>query len=160
MSTNVTQKAPYLRNQRKFPFDDVKSLAFENDRAYIDIATKVNDRIIGIFAVNNPTVTGEKWFLSGEPQGQQTLRQIYTFNNSTTTIPHGITFSSLTNFTKIYGTFFDGTNWQALPYVDTTNVNKQITLNVDSANINIVRGGGAVPTTNNGIIVLEWLSEY
>ena len=54
----------------------------------------------------------------------------YQYTNRITFIPKNIgnvfdsktaNLSSLTNFVRIWGTFFDGTFWQSLPYVDVLN---------------------------------------
>ena len=153
----MTTKAPLLAEQRKFPYEDIKDLARVCDQAYIDVASKVNARVIGTFPSSANIITGEKWFLNGQPKPQSTLRQIFDFSDTTLTIPHGITLNSLTNFTRIYGCFFDGTDWQALPYVDVTNVTNQISVAITSANIVITKGIGA-PTMSKGLIVIEWLS--
>ena len=153
------QQAPYLRQQRDFPSDDPQKLTVEVDKAYIDIATKVNSRTIGIFATNFPIVTGEQWFLTGEPNKQQTLRQLYTFT-AAGNITHGINVSQIAGFTKIYGTFTDGTNWYPLPYVDVTAANNQVNVYVSSTNIVITAGGGSPPTINSGFVILEWLAVF
>jgi len=49
---NNFQQAPYLRDQRKFPHD-VQQLSEQVDNAYIDIASKVNSRTIGLFLCNS-----------------------------------------------------------------------------------------------------------
>lgn len=127
------------------------------DKCYIDIAIKVNERTIGLFAVNFPVVTGEQWYTSGSNQKQQTLRQLYTFT-SAGNIAHGINTSQISGFTKIYGTFTDGSVWYPLPYVDVTAANNQVSLKVTSTNIVITAGGGSPPSITNGFVILEWLS--
>ena len=63
--TDFLNKAPFLRSQRQFPNDDLKSLSNQTDHVYIDIAQKVNQRIIGTYATNFQVVTGEGWFFDG-----------------------------------------------------------------------------------------------
>jgi hypothetical protein len=152
------QQEPYIRNQRNFPDKDLSSLSLENDKAYIDIAGKINTRTIGTFALNAQIVTGEQWYLEGNAQKQQTLRQVYLFSDSQLTVPHGINISQLDGFTKIYGTFTDGNIWYPLPYVDVSNANNQINVMVDSSDIIIKEGAGSPPSLTNGYIVLEWLA--
>lgn len=155
-------KMPYLRGQRNFPNDALKTLSVEIDRAYIDIADKVNLRTIGIFPVNNSVVTGERWYLEGSAQAQQTLRQVYTFTGPSpiSPIPHGLNLSLLTAIVKIYGTFTDGTFWYPLPYVDVVNANNQINVIVETANIVITTGAGTPPAITTGYVVLEWLADF
>lgn len=152
---NVVNQVPYLRTQRNFP-EEIHELCIQLDKAYIDTANSINQRTIGLFPTSRPAITGESWFLTS--QRRQGFRQVYSFT-STGTIPHGISgFSELT-FTKIYGTFTDGTNYYPLPWVDTVNANNQITIYLDSTNIHIVAGAGAPPTISSGNIVLEWISQ-
>jgi hypothetical protein len=159
MTTNL-QNAPYLQRQRDFPSKDIGSLSKQMDITYIDIAQKVNDRTVGIFAVNFPVITGEAWYLQGQPRKQQTLRQVYiiTGPGPIITIPHGITLSQIAGFTKIYGTFTDGTNWYPLPYVDVLSATNQVNVIVNPTNIIITRGAGAAPAITKGWVILEWLS--
>ena len=98
MSIN-RQQIPHLREQRQFPFDDLKQLARQVDEAYLDIATNVNARTIGQFPIGFAAVTGESWFLQGGNKRQQALRQVYTFT-AAGSIPHGIIPSSISQFTK------------------------------------------------------------
>ena len=159
MTTNLQQN-PYLREQRDFPPNDPKSLAVQIDRAYIDIAQAVNNRTIGIFALNAQLVTGKSWYLQGSSAEQQTLRQLYAINGSGS-FPHGINLSNIAGFTRIYGTFTDNedttlSNWYPLPYVDITDITNQVLLQVTQTDIIVTAGSGA--TIVSGWVVLEWLS--
>lgn len=158
MSTNI-QKSPYLRNQRQFPNENTRELSNQVDHAYIDIAAKVNERTIGIFAVGNQIVTGESWYLAGQIDKQQTLRQVYPFT-AAGTIAHGINFGTVTTFTRIYGVFYDGSIYYPLPYVDVVAANNQVNVVVNSTNIVITSGGGSPPTIVKGYVILEWLSQF
>lgn len=157
MTTNF-QQMPYLRDQRQFPNDDIRALSNQVDHAYIDIASKVNARIIGIFAVNFPIVTGEQWFLQGQPRKQQTLRQVYEFT-AAGNIPHGINFDSVSQFTKPSGTFTDGTNYYGCIYASNVAIAGQVSFYVTDTNIVVLSGGGA-PAIVSGSIILEWLSVF
>lgn len=160
MSTNTNfQQSPYLREQRQFPNDDVKSLSNQVDHTYIDIASKMNARIIGTYAVNFPIVTGEQWFLAGQPNKQQTLRQIYPFT-STAPIPHGINFVTVSQVSfRSYGSFTDGTNWYGAIYASNVAIAGQVSFYITSTNIVILAGAGA-PAIVRGTIDLEWLSQF
>jgi len=154
------QIQPYLRVQRKFPPESSKDLASQVDQAYIDIAGKINMRMIGVFGLNFFMETGEVWYLQGQPTPQNTFRQVYLFNNSTLTIPHELDFETIDYFTRIYGTFFDGTFWDTLPYIDVVSSTRQINVQVNNTDIIINKGAsGSTPTIVKGIIVLEWLSQ-
>lgn len=154
MSIN-NQRTPYLRVQRTFP-QEPHALAVELSRSYIDIANAVNARTIGVFPENAPVANGETWFLSGEAVKQQVLRQLYRFT-AAGNIAHNIVVANISGFTRIYGTFTDGTIWYPLPYVDVAAANNQVSITVTATNIVITAGGGAPPAITNGFVVLEWL---
>jgi hypothetical protein len=157
MSGNV-QQSPYLRQQRNFPTDNPQALTVEIDRSYIDIATKINSRTIGLFAEGNQIVTGEKWYLNGEAQGQQTLRQVYSITSSAA-FAHGINFVTVSTFTVIRGIGYDGTNYFPIPYVSPVAAADNIGIYVTPTMVEITTGGGS-PTISSGIIILEWLSQF
>ena len=157
MSYVVSNQVSFLRTSRNFPTDDVRLLAIESDRSYIDIANAVNSRVIGVFPVNIPILTGESWFLV-QNKRQQSFRRVYTFT-SAGSIPHGINTANISGFTRIYGTFTDGTNSYPLPYVDVVSATNQVNVIVNSTNIVITAGAGAPPTITSGLVVLEWLSQ-
>lgn len=151
----VFNKVPYLRNSRSFPTDS-QELSVEINKSYVDIATAVNNRTIGIFATV-PMITGNTWYLAGDSQRNQTIRQIYTFT-AAGNIAHGIDLSMIKGFVQIYGTFTNGTNWYPLPYVDVTAANNQVNVYVSPTNIVITAGSGSPPSITQGYVVLEWLS--
>lgn len=160
MTTNL-QQSPYLREQRQFPNEDVKSLSSQSDQAYIDVAQKVNDRTIGLYAVNSPIITGEKWYLKGQEgqqKKQQTLRQVYQFTRNGS-IPHGIDFQNLTDFTKCQGSFTNGSNYFGVIYGSNTAIPAQVSFYIDPISIIVLSGVGA-PTISRGIIILEWIAKY
>jgi hypothetical protein len=154
------KQAPYLRVQRKFP-PEAKDLSEQVDQAYIDIAIKVNARTIGIFTDRLFLATGEQWYLNGSIDRQQTLRQVYNFSDGNLVFAHGINFASITNFTRIYGTFFDTSTglWNTLPYIDIATVTKQINVTIDAVNVNINKGAASTAVITKGLLVLEWLSQ-
>ena len=153
--SNIINQAPFLRTSREFPAN-LDQLALESNKAYVDVAQCMNERIISLFPTTRPALNGENWFLSGNAR-QQGLRQVYQFT-AAGNIAHGINLSNIFGFTKIYGTFTDGTNWYPLPYVDVTNVTNQVSVKVTGTNIVITAGGGSPPTISSGLVVLEWLS--
>lgn len=156
MSINL-QIVPYLPLQRNFPNDSPQELGVELDKAYVDIAQRVNERTIGLYAINYQTVTGNRWFLAGQPKRQQTLRQVYIFT-TTASIPHGINFTKISRFTLTYGNFTDSTNWYGLISGSNVAIAGQISFYLTPTNIVFLVGAGA-PAITNGSIVLEWLSQ-
>lgn len=156
MTTNL-QNSPYLQKQRNFPTQNSQALGVELDHAYIDIANKVNDRTVGLFSANLPSITGESWYVMGQPNRQQTLRRAYPFT-TTAAIPHGIDFSQITYITRMYGQYTDNTNWYGLIPASNVAIPGQISFYLTPTNITFVVGAGA-PTLTKGIIVIEWLSQ-
>lgn len=156
-TTNL-QQMPYLRAQRQFPNGDLRELANQTDHAYIDIAAKVNERTIGIFAVNYPVITGNSWYLNGQSKKQQTLRQVYTFT-AAGNIAHGVNFSSISQFVPSYGTFTDGTNWYGVIFGSSVAIAGQVSFYVTPTNIVVLSGAGA-PAITSGSVILEWLSQF
>jgi hypothetical protein len=159
--TTPTQGSPYLRQQWKFPFDEIRDLARQIDQAYIDIALKVNARTIGVFGLETQTVTGERWNLQGSAKEQQSLRKVFTFT-STAQIAHGINFQTVNYFTNNYGQFLDnGGNWNGLisGSSSATTIPGQISFYLDPTYINF-RVDGAAPTLESGIIIVQWLSQF
>lgn len=154
MSSNVTNQVPYLRTSRSFP-EDSQALSVELSKSYIDIANNVNSRTIGLFPTSRPAITGESWYLVNN-QRQQTFRQAYRFTTFAA-INHGITTANIYGFTRIFGSFTDGTSFYPLPYVHSTAAN-QVGVIVTATQITFVVGGGA-PVPTLGTIVLEYLSQ-
>jgi hypothetical protein len=152
---NVVNNVPYLRTSREFPLA-AQGLAQEVSKSYLDIASAVNSRTIGIFPVNKPAVTGEQWFVSTD-QRRQTIRQVWNVTGAGT-IAHNIETANIVGFTRIYGTFTDGSIWYPLPYVDVSAADNQINVTIDSTYININAGAGSPPSITSGYIVLEWIA--
>ncbi len=152
---NIVNQTPYLRTSRDFP-EESHQLSVELERAYIDIAAKVNERIIGIFPTNRPAVTGSSYYLTGQTR-QQELRQVYVFT-STASINHGINVINPNQFTGYQGTYTDGTNSYGLIFGSNTAIAGQISFYLTATQIVFVTGAGA-PTLTSGTIVLSWLSQ-
>lgn len=150
------QQSPYLREQRQFPNDDLKELANQSDHAYIDVASKVNARIIGTFATNFPIITGERWYTQGSNQKQQTLRQIYRFTGAGN-VAHGINMNGVSTFTRCWGNYSDGTNFYGVIWATSTPVANQVSFYVTPMNI-VISVNGTAPAVTAGYIILEWLS--
>lgn len=158
MTTNNFQISPFLTSQRKFPHSNLSDLALQSDLAYIDVAQKMNLRVIGVFPVNFPVLTGETWFLTGQNLRQQTLRQVYTFT-AAGNIAHGINFTSVSTFTNCFGSFTDGTNYYGAIYASNVAIAGQVSFYITPTNIVVLAGAGA-PAIVTGVIVLTWLSIF
>ena len=155
MATNIVNQVAFLRTTREFP-TEVSPLVVEINKAYIDTANAINNRIIGIFPLNRAAITGESWFLVGNRK-QQTLRQVYSFT-STTSFMHGIKISNPNQFTRNWGTYTDGTNSYGLLFGSSVAIPGQISFYITSTQVVFVVDGSA-PSLSSGRIILEWLSE-
>src|SRR5437868_11220548 len=101
MSVNITNQVAFLRTSRNFP-EDLHQLCFEVNKTYVEIASNVNSRTIGLFPFNVSAQTGEKWYFNS--QAQSGFRQIYTFT-ATGNIRHGLNLSRISQFSKPSGSF-------------------------------------------------------
>ena len=167
MSSNIFNQVAFLRTTRDFP-EEIHQLTVEVNKAYLDTANAVNNRIISIFPTNRPVVTGENWFLNSSIR-QQGLRQVYRVPDgivSGSTIEIGFKISSISQFTpKCYGSFTDGTNWYGLIYASNVPIAGQVsffiflnTVSTVSDQIMFEVGAGA-PAITDGTIILEWISK-
>jgi hypothetical protein len=157
MTSKIINTGSLLRLQRKFP-NEVIALSTEVDRAYVQIANKVNDRVIGFYSVGAAVITGEKWSMNGITYTG--FRQVYSFT-AAGNIPHNLDVTSVIAFTKIFGAFQDASTppqFYPLPYVDVLSITNQINVSIDSTNIIITAGAGAPPSVSKGYVVLEWIS--
>jgi|SRR5579859_3578543 len=156
VQSNIANPGNFLRTSRNFP-TDAQALSVELSKAYVDIATQVNNRISGVYGTS-PTITGEDWFLTGLKGRQNTLRRVYTFS-VTGNIPHGILWATVSQISpKSYGSFTDGTNWYGAIYASNVAIAGQVSFYVTPTNIVVIAGAGA-PTITKGTIILEWLSQ-
>jgi len=92
---------------------------------------------------------------------RQVFRKVIDFgslpNAGITSVPHGISITGQTTFTRIYGTANDLTNMSYIPLPYTSNVaNSNIELYVDAINVNIATGVN-YSTYTTTYIVLEYL---
>lgn len=145
---------PYLRTSRSFP-EDLHLMSIESNKAYIDIANAVNLRTIGIFTNVKPSISGESWYF-GSIKRHQGLRQLYLFSN-TSSISHGLNFSTIQMFTRCYGEYTDGTNWYGLISGTSVAIAGQISFYLTPTQIVFNVGAGA-PALQSGNLVLEWVS--
>jgi len=157
---NNSLQAPFLITSREFPEEDAKKLSLVLNRSYVDISNAVNARTISIFPEDRPILTGEKWYLGGNIQ-YQSFRQVYSFT-STADIPIGFKFNRLSSFSRMSGTYTDGTSWFGLVPATSVAVAGVISFYVGvgtatSDSIKFLTGAGA-PALTSGTIVLEWLS--
>lgn len=153
--TNIINQVAYLPTTRSFP-SDLQELPFEINKAYVDIASAVNTRVIGIYPASRPAINGQDWFFSGKKQ--QGFRQVYSFTTFTS-IRHGITVSSVARFTNCYGSYTDGTNWYGVIYATSILIPGQLSFYIDPTNIVLVDGAGGRPPITLGTIVLEWIGD-
>lgn len=164
MSTNIN-RSPFLRTSREIP-EELHQLTVEVNKAYVEIAAYVNDRIIGLFPTIKPAITGEAWFLTNARQ--QSQRQVYIVPSgiiSGSTINLGFKISSISQFSpKCYGTFTDGTNWYGLIFASNIPIAGQVSffLNVNGASTTtdqiVFEVGAGAPAISSGTVLVEWLA--
>lgn len=154
MTTTIANITPYLRTSRNFP-EDPQPLSVELRKMYIDVATAVNSRSIGIFSTAI-IITGNTWYIQGGNLKQQTLRQVYTFS-ATTAINHGIQNVIPGQFVDCFGSYTDGTSTYGLVFGTSVAVAGIVQFYVTATQIVFVVGAGA-PALSSGRICLEWLS--
>lgn len=153
MTFKIINKGSLLREQRLFP-QEAQALSVEVDRSYVDISTKVNDRIIGFYTQNGILITGEKMVINGERYDG--FRNFYIFTG-TAAINHGITIYNLSQFTNCFGTYTDGTNSYGLIYGTSVAIAGCISFYVTNTQIIFVLGAGA-PALTGGRIILNWFN--
>jgi hypothetical protein len=106
-----------------------------------DIKTALNKKTTGEY-YKTELVTGQTIF-GGSSNNRAIYRVLVDFgalpNTSAKSEAHGITFDENTTFLKIYGSATDTTSQTAipLPYSDTTSINNNISIQVDSTNVTI-----------------------
>ncbi|MFI5332572.1 MAG: hypothetical protein ACHQVS_00555 [Candidatus Babeliales bacterium] len=107
----------------------------------------------------NPTLTSASTTF---PAMRQAYRLAVIFgalpNTGAKSVAHGITITSSTTFTRIYGEASDttGNNYIPLPYASPTLVNN-IQLDVSATNVTVTTGSNRT-NFNECKIILEWLS--
>jgi hypothetical protein len=128
----------------------------------------LNSKTSGVYPTNQ-TVTGNMYFPVAASTSLVTMpnrpvtRIVINFgalpNAGTKSVAHGLTINSAVSFTNIYGTASDPVNFKyiPLPYASTT-LNKNIELNVDATNVNVITGIDYSAYTLT-YIVLEFLTQ-
>lgn len=130
------------------------------------MATVLNVKDTGLYQVTE-LVNGQLYFSNPaynsstaiNPALRQVYRKVINYttplpNAGTVAIPHGITCTASTTFTRIYGTANDttGFNYIPLPYASPTLINN-IELKVDGTNVTIITGSNRTNFTITYLIV-------
>ncbi len=158
--TNVVNQVAYLRSS-SFP-EEIGQLSVEMNKSYIDTASAINVRTIGIYSVNRPSITGNGYFFNASRQ--QSLRQVYNFT-TTANIDLGFKLTAISQIVQMYGTYRSGTRTFGLIPATTVAIAGQISFYIDvnalsttSDQIIFVVGAGA-PALDSGTIIVEWISK-
>lgn len=154
-NNNVFNQVAFLRTTREYP-EELHALALELNKTYLDVAAAVNNRTIGMFTINRPTITGESYFFNGN-QRQQALREVFSFT-STAAIPHNITVTNTNQFIHCYGSYTDGNNTYGLIYGTNAIIAGQIVFYITPTQI-VFASSGMAPALTSGQIVLEWYAQ-
>lgn len=145
----------FVQTFRQFPTNDEENLQKQLVNMHTEFSTAINNRTISTFSTNS-IADGERWFPeSGQQRLRDGNRQVFQISESNLVINHGIAL--INQVTRIYGTFFNGSFWNTIPYVDVVSTNNQINVKVSSSQIIITKGGGSPPIISSGFIVLEYL---
>jgi|SRR5579859_5740980 len=129
----------------------------------------VNTKETSIYDNSREFVTSGQYFpnptfFSGTPQApdpRTIYRTVINFgalpNTATKSVPHNITCTAATSFTRIYGAATNpSTSYIPLPFVSATDVAHNIEVNVDTTNVNVITGANYSAYTTT-YIVLEYL---
>lgn len=134
-----------------------------------NMALVLNMKDTGYYITDREIVCGQIFFpnpaldatTTTTPTMRPVFRKVINFgqlpNNATTSIPHEITVTANTTFTRIYGCASDTTGFTYLPIPYASKVaNMIIELNIDATNINIDTGTNR---TNYDVcyVVVEYL---
>jgi len=158
---------PFVPIYRQFPAGDAHNLEKQLVNQSVQFGTAINNRTVSTFQLHvdgdsQMLPNGERWFptaaQSTTPQrlrdGFRLVVQVADPPNGVLSVNHNIQL--INQQTRLYGSFFDGTLWQTLPYIDVALITSQIKLSVSSTQI-IVTKGATAPSINSGIVVFEFL---
>jgi len=146
--------SPFIPIYRQFPVEDGPNLEKQLVNAYQQTATAVNQRDIGTYDTNI-VPNGQRWFAANNAKLRDAFRIVVQVSDAVLTVAHGIPL--INQLTRLYGTFFDGTSWQTLPFISVTGVTNQISIRVTSTQVIVTKGAGAPPTIASGIVVVEYI---
>lgn len=129
------------------------------------IALAVNTKDTGYYPLFE-MVNSQLWFpdptatsaSTPQPNYRQVVRKVINFgtlpNTGTTSVAHGITFTTKSRMTRLYGTAIDPLNrlYLPLPYASPTAANN-IELNCDATNVNVITGSNRTAYTVCYIVI-------
>lgn len=145
--------------------DQFKELLVRLYQNVNNIALSLNIKDSAYYTLNE-FVNGQLFFPSSlssnatEPQYRQAYRLVINFgalpNAGTKSVAHGLAIGSTWTFTRIYGTATNpNTEFIPLPYASPT-LNQNISLNVDTTNVNVTTAINYSAYTTT-YIILEYL---
>jgi hypothetical protein len=157
--------APFLSQHEVFP-EDYKEFLVKITNLYTQISTAMNSRDISTYDLQQ-IANGQQFFSTSAYPGslRSGYRQVYVIPSSSlplaagglASFPHGITVTSSTLFTRIYGTAVTSVPYYIpLPYTDAALATNQVGLYLDGTNI-YVQNGSTAETITSGIVVLEYV---
>lgn len=155
----------FVQLYRQFPTSDPANLQRELIDFHTQTNVAVNQRTIGNFQLHvggdiDSAPNGERWFpvasqsLASPLKLRDGFRLVVQVSDAVLTVNHNIPL--INQATRLYGTFFDGTSWQVLPYVDVVAAANQIRISVTSTQVVVVKGAGA-PSISSGLVIFEYL---
>lgn len=158
MTNHIINQSPYLRTTREFP-EDLHQLTVEVNKSYLDIASAVNNRTIGIYPSTRSAITGNAYYVTGTAK-QPSLRQMYPFQtiNTGTSLVIPTQLRNYENIVLLIGTCItDRPDYRPIPYVDAT-LTDQISIRFDITTTSIIiTNGTTAPNILSGLAIIEWL---
>lgn len=125
---------------------------------YKKMASSTNSRELG-FYFPQETATFSEFFVPNDPQKRRNVyRMVVDFGAlpaaGTKSVAHDIAFDSNYRLTRLYGAATDpiGLNYIPLPYASPT-LNENISLNLDSTNVNVTVGIDRSAFTDTYIVI-------
>lgn len=140
--------------------EDQQQFLIQITNVYSQIARFINLREVSLYNLQEAQ-TGQQWFSSNVQQNKGGYRTVINFgalpNNSTKSVPHGISITPSTVFTHIYGTgSSSNTAFIPIPYVNVATPTDGVAIIVGTTNVSIT-----TTTANwvnyNAVVVLEYL---
>jgi hypothetical protein len=154
MSSQASKLAPFLPQHKTFDPEDERLFKIQIEKAWIDTALRVNERVIGGF-YKKEQLTGKEYFGANNQRRRQSFRKLTELTGLATganAIAHGITFPSPNIFRIVC---YEGGIWSLAATTYAPLPNGDITMTVDATNINIT-----IPAAYNGYdgyITLEYI---
>jgi hypothetical protein len=154
MTSQYSKHAPYLPQHKTFDPENSRLFKIQIEGEWIQIALRVNERIIGNFYTNEQ-VAGIEYFGNTNQRRRSAYRKVVNFgqlpNAGAKAVAHNLTITSDWKFTHIYATASDTSGISYIPVPNSFIV-------VDATNVTITTTSD-LTAYNECYVVLEYLKE-